>query len=611
MSKHIFHMVCSVWLVLLMGCQRQEQVYPEVQVAFMADVHLQDIYGTLEDSDYKGVKNPKTGKYTMARTMRAQLHSTRIFNENYFAFLAALDDVAKRGVKWVVLPGDFSDDGQPVNIHGLKKILDEYTHKYGIRFIATTGNHDPVRPFSVDGGKRDFLGEGGRNQAIVSQPDYFSLGHDDLPAVVSKDIHMMGYEEIITALDNLGFFPTQKDVYWETPFSTYQYENYSLAQAQKAAELKERCYAVPPYQTSMPDVSYLLEPVEGLWFLALDANVYLPKSDAEKQPEVGQHYGSASIGHNHVLSHKKHLINWVKKVCDEAEKRGKVLIAFSHYPMVDFNDDATPHLHAFMVGKKKQAHRIPHEQVAQVFTDAGLRLHFGGHMHINDTGLRTTPKGNTLVNVQIPSLAAYIPAYKLLNIRSNQIMEVETIILDSVPRFNELFPLYEIEYAYLKVHSPELLWDPSILKSEDYHQFASLHLKALVQQRLLSSEWPSAWHKAFLAARGDQILTAVSPDGPFENDAFKTWTGLDMIYDFYRLRNADKLALPDIGDDRMSQYKMIIDSALSSASKDDILGISRANFISFSESFKHFLVGAPANHFIVNVSTAEVKSVHH
>ena len=32
-----------------------------VQVAFMADVHLQDIYGELSDSDYTGLLNPTNG----------------------------------------------------------------------------------------------------------------------------------------------------------------------------------------------------------------------------------------------------------------------------------------------------------------------------------------------------------------------------------------------------------------------------------------------------------------------------------------------------------------------------------------------------------------------
>lgn len=53
-----------------------------LQIAFLADVHLQDLYGILDDNNYEGIKNPKDGSYVKLRTMEAQLHSTRIFNEN-------------------------------------------------------------------------------------------------------------------------------------------------------------------------------------------------------------------------------------------------------------------------------------------------------------------------------------------------------------------------------------------------------------------------------------------------------------------------------------------------------------------------------------------------
>ena len=147
------------------SCKEKEvEAKGNVRIAFMSDVHLQDIYGTFSDTDYKGIKNPVTGKYNTIRTMKAQLHSTRLFNENYFAFLAALDDAVQRGIKIVALPGDFTDDGQPLNVRALRRILDTYSKKHNMTFLITTGNHDPVRPVEQDAGKKDFLGEGGRAQ---------------------------------------------------------------------------------------------------------------------------------------------------------------------------------------------------------------------------------------------------------------------------------------------------------------------------------------------------------------------------------------------------------------------------------------------------------------
>ncbi|WP_321289116.1 metallophosphoesterase [uncultured Sunxiuqinia sp.] len=260
--------------------------------------------------------NPGNGRYVLGRTMEAQLRSARLSNENYFAFFAALDDVVRRGVKYVVLPGDFSDDGQPLNVRGIQEILHEYETRYGLQFVAITGNHDLVRPFAMDAGKTDYLGAGGKAQVLMSkQGMYMPQSSNENPVVITNDIHKMGYAEIMDEMGDFGFFPTSGDVYWESPFSTYNYEDYSLEEAEKEARLDKRQYPVPPTNYLLPDVSYLVEPLEGLWLLAIDGNLYLPKDEAAADGAKPENYEGASIGYNQVLTHKKHLLDWVKKVC--------------------------------------------------------------------------------------------------------------------------------------------------------------------------------------------------------------------------------------------------------------------------------------------------------
>lgn len=294
------------------------------QIAFLSDVHLLDIYGTFSDSDYKGILNPQDGKYTLLRTMKSQLESTRLFNENYFAFQAALDDLVKRNIKTVVLPGDFSDDGQPINIKGLKKILNEYTNKYGIHFIITTGNHDVAKPFLTDAGKTDFLGIGGKNQVIMSKVGmYVAKKADELPAVITKDIGTMGYAEVLEELGDFGFYPQKNYLYWGTPFTTYNPDNYTYNKAVSESAIEKRMYAIPPYNTPIPDLSYLVELENNVWFLAIDGNVYVPKEGAKNNPENPANYNSPGVGYNQVVTHKKHLIDWATKVVMEAKKEEK------------------------------------------------------------------------------------------------------------------------------------------------------------------------------------------------------------------------------------------------------------------------------------------------
>ena len=104
------------------------------KVAFLADIHLQDVYGDFQSPEFKGVFNPKTGKYATIRSMESQLNSTRLFNENYFALKEALEDLREKGIKLVALPGDFTDDGQPMNVIALRKILDEYASTWNAVF---------------------------------------------------------------------------------------------------------------------------------------------------------------------------------------------------------------------------------------------------------------------------------------------------------------------------------------------------------------------------------------------------------------------------------------------------------------------------------------------
>lgn len=641
-AKHRFCQLCSKYyamrkllpLLLLFPFLIQAQT-ADVKVAFLADVHLQDLYGTLSDSAYKGVANPADGTNVLIRTMDAQLHSTRIFNENYYAFIAALDDIAHRGVKLVALPGDYTDDGQPLHLRGLQKILDSYSAKYGMQFFITTGNHDPVGPFAQNSGKDDFLGEGGRVQPIFSKEGLYTPKPGELPVVVTKDIAKMGYAGIMQQMGSFGFYPRESYKYWATPFSSYRYDGYNYALAQNQGTIEKRVYNVSP-GFSVPDATYVVEPVEGLWLLAIDGNTYLPV-DANGNPQDPKNYLGADLGYNNALTHKAYLFDWVAKVSAEARKHNKILVAFSHYPMVDFNDGASPQIAQFMGKGKWQLNRVPAEEVARLFADAGITLHFGGHMHINDTGIRTTAKGNTLLNVQTPSLAAYIPAYKLLTLHGNE-AEIETITIDTVPGFDTLFKLYEAEYVQLQKEGRAGIWNHDILNTESYHAFTDFHLKELVRLRFMPDDWYKEFANFLTKSTGQDLLLMAcmytddyasvlnrntkNRDYRVAERAAKVaarknglefkdfnWGGEELIYDFYRIRSADELALADIGPERITQYRLIAQCVLNNTYADYEKGIILQDFRLFFTILDKFLKGNPANHFTYDMKTGVLKDM--
>lgn len=570
----------------------------------MPDIHFHDIYASFSDAAFTGLPNSQSGKNATIRSMAAQLKSTRLFNENYFALLAALDDAAARGVKLIALPGDFSDDGQPLHIRGLAAILQHYSDTYGMQFFAAPGNHDPVRPFSRPAGKSDYLGVNGYEQPIYSPGSAACSAklpavqsHSKLSTICSEEVKELGYKEIMAQLAPFGFYPQPDYIYWETPYSDYTEHNYSANLAKEQATYKQRQYEIclqgtggrykqPGFsQCSMvPDSSYLVEPVAGVWLLAIDANVYLPQAGGSS------YAGAGNAGYNRMFSHKTQVTDWITQVVQRAEQTGKTLIAFSHYPMTEFYNGQSDAIAEQFGADSFQLARRPADNVSQLLAATGLKLHIGGHMHFNDTGISKSPDGKVLVNVQAPSLAAYVPAYKLVSIKPQQKVEVQTVVLDDVPRYNELFEHYQQEHSTLAQQGAQL-WNNAILTAKNYREFTNWHLSELTRQRFLPQDWPAPLRDNLLALNGWQMLVLSQLQSPqplaqllaelptlqqspnwqqaatkantmiieagFDAEDFANWSGFDLALDFYRLRNAGSLALQDISPQRLAQYQLL------------------------------------------------------
>lgn len=469
-----------------------------VRLAVLSDVHLQDT--------------------SFVRSMDSQLHSTRLFNENYFAFLAALDDIARRDIHYILLPGDLTDDGQLINVRKVREILNSYSTRHNMHFLVMTGNHDPSRPFAI---------------------------HDSLGGM-----ERCGFKEIHNEWALFGFWPQKEYLFWATPFSTYLYQQYNYEEAVQQADWSKRTYIYEGKKPAVPDGSYLVEPIKGLWVLAIDASVYRPQ--VVKGDSI-QAFEGAKGGYNDVLKVKPYLLPWIKKVAAEAKKYGKKLIAFSHYPMADYNDGAARSIDDIAAPGKFDVHRFPDPAIAGLLADAGVTLHFGGHIHMNDEEMYVSKKGNRLWNVQVPSTAGYIPAYDIVSLHKNGKTEVETIPLDSVKGFNCFFPRYRAEYDSLKQAGAQNLWDESVLNSKNYRQFCEAHLRELTRLRYIPNDLKPVAGNSFAPMTASELFAYAGIKETKPAD----WTGFDMLVDFYKLRFGGKLALKDIDSQRLKQYRKI------------------------------------------------------
>jgi 3',5'-cyclic AMP phosphodiesterase CpdA len=613
-----------------------EETFAPNSVAFMSDVHFENIYGDLKSAAFAGIPT-KDGKNATIRTMYAQLTSTRLFNENYFAFRAALDDAYGKGIRIVALPGDISDDAQPINIDGIADILHEYQAK-GMRFFIAPGNHDPNEPYDDDeAGKNDFLTKDGKEQKVYAT-GAAACKAKDLSVVCTNQLMEQGYESLLGKLGDFGYMPNKADLYWETPFTTYADGKYSYDAAAASALVKNRQFEIcaegegGSYKaageaklgkaytrcTSITDASYLVEPVKGIWLLALDANVHVPNANFDPaNPKLFKGFdGAGDAGWNKVLTHKIHQMDWVKSVVARAKAQGKQLMSFSHYPTMDFYANQTDAMKAVFKSGAFQVTRMPAASTTAALAATGLQLHMGGHMHFNGTNDYQDANGNYLVNVQSPSLAVFGAAYKIVSYEGKDKIDVQTVSLDTVARYNELFPLYQTEFDYLQGSSAAAdvakRWNRSILDTKSYAEFTRNYFGELSRLRFMGDYWPCEMKEAAMALDARQMLilsqlqtkvtlaqlkdnpgvvpitaacaakgtptgtavvastlTADWLDATAKADKLATAAGLklddfakitayEFYGDFHRTVYAGELALKDMGATRVNQYKVLM-----------------------------------------------------
>ncbi len=420
------------------------------------------------------------------RTFADTVGSTRVFNESVAAFRQALEQIVTAGIKLVIIVGDLTDDGELYARRALLALTEHYASQHGLRFFATFGNHDL---FALEGRHMSK-----RFARRAQGDDLVGSGRD--AGVVNPEMYCPGYAETLASYAALGFVRQPQDRHWECPF----------ASSDDAAA--RRYSVVSPdgdLRCEMIDGSYLVEPIDGLWLLSIDANVYLPRANG--------FVDCSEEGWGAVTRHKPFLIDWIAVVTDRAARLGKRLVAFSHYSVTGpFPGAAADEARLF--GLARQTRRPVEPAVSRALFDAGLRVHFSGHWHVAGILER-----DGLVNVAVPSLVASPAAYQILDIEPSR-TTLLTVPLDDPPGWDVAREIYAREPG-----------GSVLADATTYAEFLDRHLGHLVRNRYLPLEWPS------------------------EIRELRDFSIVDFALDWYRLRKAGTLARGLVPADRIEAYR--------------------------------------------------------
>jgi 3',5'-cyclic AMP phosphodiesterase CpdA len=530
-----------------------------MRFAVIADPHF-------HDAGFTGA-----GDQLFLRSLIDTAESTRVFNESAPAFRAALDQIAADGIKTVIIVGDLTDDGQAYAVDGAVALLESYTARFGMRFFMTVGNHDLFARAGRHQSKR-ILRADGRYDLVTSD----SAASDPRAAgrVVTGAMFAGGYDRVLPALGQMGFMRHPEDIHWESPFGSDD----ALAGRLYTATSEDGSQSV-----DMVDASYLVEPAPGLWLLSLDANIYRPEGDGFAD--------CSEAGWNAALELKPHLLAWTADVAARAQQLGKQLVVFSHYPVVDpLNGTIDEEL--ALLGKTTFARRMPAPAVSEAFLQAGVKLHFSGHWHINDTA-RFVDDGSYLLNLAVPAPVAFPPAYKLCEL-SAETLQVDTVMLRDVAGYDVGFARYAAECAVTGYD------DEGLRAAGDHFGFISRHLDLLVRDRYLPREWPEDLRRMVesvnLGALAQLAGGVLAPDMaalPF----------MAAVVDWYKLRKASDLALADIGATRLAAYA---DLAALFATRDWPEGSVERQLGRFFGMMVRYGTRLPATRFKVDLASGAV-----
>jgi len=157
-----------------------------------------------------------------------------------------------------------------------------------------------------------------------------------------------------------------------------------------------------PIEFAPNSLSYLAEPVEGLWILGLDVTKH---DNNATSPETAGVIKSTDL-------------EWIKAKVSLAKSKGKTIMAMMHH-------GATEHF----TGQSQFFGDYVIDDFANVSTqlaDAGLKIVFTGHFHAQDIVKTTTAGNNTLYDIETGSLVTYPVPYRMLELTPEKKLNIKS-----------------------------------------------------------------------------------------------------------------------------------------------------------------------------------------
>ncbi len=175
-----------------------------------------------------------------------------------------------------------------------------------------------------------------------------------------------------------------------------------------------------------PDsLSYVVQPVPGLWILAIDSCSY----------DNNKNKGIPVTGSG--LNAKR--LSWIFDQLKAAQEQNIMVVGMMHHGLI-------PH---FSTEKTLFSNYIVDdwENIAAKFADMGMKVIFTGHFHAQDIATTQTKNNQSIYDIETGSLVTYPCPYRLIELTNDKIdIETETIREIDYNTQGKPFPQYAADF---------------------------------------------------------------------------------------------------------------------------------------------------------------------
>lgn len=160
----------------------------------------------------------------------------------------------------------------------------------------------------------------------------------------------------------------------------------------------------------MNSLSYVVEPIPGVWLFGLDACRY-DENERNRESVIGGKL-------------RRETVAWVETVLKKAAVEKKAVIGFQHHALLEHFPGQGKHVKTAVVSNGEEASRR--------FAASGMELIFTGHFHAQDIVMRTFSRGEIMFDVATGSVVTYPCPYRLVNITLAQQLTIRSYFVDSI-----------------------------------------------------------------------------------------------------------------------------------------------------------------------------------